>query len=74
MLDKFVHGELDISPSNVAKLQRNLTAMAKLCEEKSDLREAYESIRDPAARAKAEERVNGAAFQGGCGVEGRRRG
>lgn len=59
LLDKFVHGDLDISPSNVAKLQRNLTAMAKLCEEKSDLREAYDSIRDPDARAKAEERGDG---------------
>lgn len=56
LLDKFVHGKLDVSPSNVAKLQRNLTAMAKLCEEKAALREAYDSISDPEARAKAEAR------------------
>jgi hypothetical protein len=56
LLDRFVHGQLDITPSNVAKLQRNLSAMAKLCEEKAQLREAYDSIRDPEARAAAEKR------------------
>jgi hypothetical protein len=56
LLDKFVHGKLEVSPSNVAKLQRHLTAMSALCEEKADLREAYDSIRDPEARAKAEAR------------------
>lgn len=56
LLDKFVHGQLEINPSNVAKLQRNLSAMAELCEEKAALREAYDSVRDPQAQAEAEKR------------------
>ncbi|MCH2546782.1 MAG: hypothetical protein MK052_04120 [Alphaproteobacteria bacterium] len=59
LLDEFVHGRLDMSPTNVAKLQNHLSAMSALCEEKADMREAYDKIRDPEARAKAEARGDG---------------
>lgn len=56
LLDQFVHNRLKLTPDNAAKLQRHLMAMAALCTETAELRKAYDQIRDPEARAKAEER------------------
>lgn len=47
LLDQFVHGRLDISPSNVAKLQKHLESMAKLCEERAELKKWRDALRDP---------------------------
>lgn len=47
LLDKFVHGALEITPFNIAQLQGHLEAMAKVCEEKAVLKEAYNALREP---------------------------
>lgn len=45
MLDQFVHGTLPISPTNIAKLERQLHALAKVCDEKAELKQAYSQMR-----------------------------
>lgn len=57
LLDQFVHGRLDISPSNVSKLQRHLGAMAHLCEERAELKKLRDSLRDPEELRKEQEIV-----------------
>lgn len=53
LLDQFVHGRLDISPSNVSKLQRHLQAMSKICEEKASI------MADPDAREEMDDEGRG---------------
>lgn len=57
LFDQFVHGKLDMSPSNVAKLQRHLQAMASLCEERAELKSIRDSLRDPESLKREQEDV-----------------
>lgn len=57
LLDQFVHGQLDMSPSNVSKLQRHLQAMSNLCEERAELKAVRNSLRDPNELKKEQDEV-----------------
>lgn len=46
MLEKFVHGELDITPTNVAALERHLHAIAHVCDEKSEMMQQMGKLRN----------------------------
>ncbi|MBM3618575.1 MAG: hypothetical protein FJX23_08555, partial [Alphaproteobacteria bacterium] len=52
MLDQFVHGKLEINPTNVSQLKGHLDALANVCDEKAALLESYEGLRDPANKNK----------------------
>lgn len=60
MLDQFVHGKLEINPTNVSRLQNHFEAMAKVCEEKADaLGEAFGALRDADKREPGENKPAG---------------
>ena len=59
LLDKFVHGKLPQSPSNIAKLERHLHALAKVCDEKAEVMKAAQGVRKPEQRAdETQERIS----------------
>lgn len=47
LLEDFVHGKLEVTPTNIAKLEKHLHALAAICDEKAAMKEGLNAMRGP---------------------------